>query len=81
MEWGGGWQFLGKVDFEQVPRLSESLLRVVEGNLIGHIGKEAGRGQVTDKTKAVRAGLGLAAFTRKITRKCCQNVDTKPKKR
>lgn len=38
-----GWQFLGKVDFDQVPQLSDSLLPAVEGNLIGHIGSEAGR--------------------------------------
>ncbi len=61
---GRGWQFLGKVDFEQVPRPSDSLLPVVEGNLIGHIGSEAGKGQVTDKTEVARAGLGLAASTR-----------------
>lgn len=41
---GEGWEFLGKVDFEQVSQPSDSLLPVVEGNLIGHIGREAGRG-------------------------------------
>ncbi len=59
-----GLQFQGKVDSEQVPQPSDSLLPVVEGNLIGPTKSEAGRGQVTDKTGAERAGLGLAAFTR-----------------
>ena len=61
---GKGWQFLGKVDFQQVPQPSDSLLPVVKGNLIGQIGSKAGRGQVTDKSEVARAGLGLAAFTR-----------------
>ena len=56
---GRGLQFLGKVS-----QPSDSLLPAVEGNLIGHIGSEAGRGQVTDKTEVARARLGLAAFTR-----------------
>lgn len=45
-----------------MPQLSDSLLPVVEGNLIGHIGSEAGRGQVTDKTKVARAGLKSGSF-------------------
>lgn len=49
-------------------RSSDSLLPVVEGNLIGHIGSEAGSGLATDKTEVhvtqFMAGLGLAAFTR-----------------
>lgn len=61
---GRGRRFLGKVDFEYVPWPSDSLLPVLKGKLIGHIGSEAGRGQVTDKTEVSRAGLGLAALTR-----------------
>lgn len=53
-----------KREFKQMPQPSDSMLPVVEGNLIGHIGSEAGRGQVTDKTEVARAGLGLAAFAR-----------------
>lgn len=47
-----------------MPQPSDSLLPVVEGNLIGHFRSEAGRGHVTDKAEAERADLGLAAFTR-----------------
>lgn len=61
---GRGWQFLGRVDFERKCKSSDSLLPVVEGNLIGHIGSKAGRGLVTDKTEVAWAGLSLAAFTR-----------------
>lgn len=59
-----GWQLQGKVDSEQLPWPSDSLLPLVKGNLIGHIGSKAGRGQVTDKTEVARLGLGPAAFTR-----------------
>lgn len=73
--------FLGKVDFVQAPQPSDSLLPVVEGNLIGHIESKAGRGQVADKTEVARAGLVLDVFTNERTRKHCQNTDTKPVKR
>ena len=33
---------------------------------------------MTDKTEVWRAGLGLAAFHSKLTRKFCQSTDTKP---
>lgn len=59
---GRGWQFLGRVALKQVPQPSDSMLPVVEGNLIGHIGSEAGREQATDKTEVAWAGLDLAAF-------------------
>lgn len=57
--------FLGKVDLVQEPWPSDSLLPVVEGNLIGHIGREAGRGQAADKTEVTRAGLRVEVFTKK----------------
>lgn len=57
-------QFLEEVDLMQVPEPSDSLLPGVEGILIGYIGNEAGRGQVTDKTEVARAGLSLATCTR-----------------
>lgn len=60
---GRGTQFL-EVDLKQVPQPSDSLLPVVEGNLIGYYGSKAGRGQVTDKTEVARAGLSLATCTR-----------------
>lgn len=47
-----------------MPQPSDSMLPVVEGNLIGHFGREAGRGQATDKTEVSWAGVDLAAFTR-----------------
>lgn len=37
---GRGAQFLEEVDLMQVPLPSDSLLPVVEGNLIGYIGSE-----------------------------------------
>lgn len=37
--------------------------KVVGGNLIGRIGRQAGRGRVTDKAEVARAGPGQAAFT------------------
>lgn len=60
---GRGTQFL-EVDLKQVPKPSDSLLPVVEGNLIGYTKSKAGRGQVTDKTEVARAGLSLATCTR-----------------
>lgn len=61
---GRGTQFLEEVDLKQVLQPSDSLLPVVEGNLIGYIESWAGRRQVTDKSEVARAGLSQATCTR-----------------
>lgn len=60
---GRGTQFLEEVDLKQVLQPSDSLLPVVEGNLIGYIESWAGRRQVTDKSEVAMADLSQATCT------------------
>lgn len=79
---GRGTCFLEEVDLKRVLRPSDSLLPVVEGNLIGCVGSGAGRRRVTDKSEVARSWpASRATHVRKLTRKRSRKAELQPVKK